>query len=111
MSKKGTSVFIFQRASAVLLAPLALWFLFGVVSHLGADYGQARAWLANPINGLLFGALIAIGAMHMRIGLMEVIHDYIHSWVKGVFLLTNWLIALGVIATVIWSIYNISFAG
>ncbi len=111
MSKKGTSTFVIQRATAVLLIPLAIWFLINIVAHIGADYSSARAWLEQPFNGSLLGAFIVIGAWHMRIGMMEIIADYIHSSIKSTLLLINWLVALSVIAAAAWSIYNISFAG
>ncbi len=111
MSQKGTSSFIIQRATAVIIIPPAIWFLVGMIAHLGADYNVARAWIARPVNGLLLGAFVIIGAWHMRIGMMEIIIDYIHSWAKSVLLFINWLVTLGVIAAAVWSIYIISFAG
>ncbi len=111
MSEKGTSSFVIQRATAVLLIPFAIWLLINIVGHIGADYESARAWLRNPIKGLLLGAFIIIGAWHMRIGMMEIIADYIHSSLKSAFLIINWLVAIGVIAAVAWSVFHISFAG
>ena len=111
MSHKGTSTFIVQRATAVVLIPLAVWFLFDLVSALTADYQTARAWLASPLNAIAIGAFVIIAALHMRIGMAEVIVDYIHSWLKDVLLFINWLVALIVIASVGWSIYTIAFAG
>ena len=111
MSQKGTSTFVFQRASAVLLLPLVVWFLFNVVGHAGDSYVDMRKWLSAPVNSLLLGALVVIGAFHMRIGMSEVIADYIHSWMKDVLHFMNWIVALGVAATAIWSVYTLSFAG
>ena len=111
MSKKGTSGFIIQRATAVLLIPLAAWLLFNLVSILGADQAGARAWLAQPLNGFFIGAFIIFGALHMRIGMMEIILDYIHSWAKDVMLFINWLVAITIIAATVWSVYTLSFAG
>ena len=111
MSEKGTSSFVIQRATAVFLIPLAIWFLINLVSHIGADYAAARAWLEQPVNGGLLAAFLIIGAWHMRIGMSEIIADYIYSSLKRVLLIINWLVSLGVIAAVAWSIYIISFAG
>ncbi|GJL90452.1 succinate dehydrogenase, hydrophobic membrane anchor protein [Hyphococcus sp.] len=112
MAHKGTSTFIIQRASAALLIPLAIWFLIGVVSHLGADYAGARAWLASsPLNAIALALFITIGAWHMRIGMKEIIADYIHGGWRGVLSILNWLAALSLIAGALWSIYNISFVG
>lgn len=110
MSKKGTSTFVLQRASAVLLIPIAVWLLINLVSALGADYAGARAWLGQSFNGALIGAFVVIGAMHMRIGMAEIIVDYIHSWAKDVLLIVNWLVSVGVIAVTIWAVYTLSFS-
>ncbi len=111
MSAKGTSVFIIQRASAVILVPLGVWFLVGVVSHLGADYATARAFVANPFNAVLLGAFLIVGVWHMRIGMAEIILDYIHSWLRDVLLFVNRLFALGLIVAAAWATYAILFAG
>lgn len=110
MSKKGTSTFVLQRASAVLLVPLAVWLLINIVSALGADYAGARAWFSQPLNGALIGAFVVIGAAHMRIGMAEIIVDYIHSWAKDVLLIVNWLVSIGVIAAALWAVYSLSFS-
>lgn len=111
MSHKGTSTFIMQRATAAVLIPLGAWFLIGVVSHLGADYEAARAWLAKPLNGVLLVLFIAAGAVHMRIGMAEIIADYIYSGLKSVLYLINWLVCIALIAGAVWAVYNISFTG
>lgn len=110
MSKKGTSTFVVQRASAVILIPFAIWLLFNIVSLLGSDYETARAQLSNPLNSLALGGFLIVAATHMRIGMMEIIVDYIHSGLRGVLLLVNWLFSLGVIAGVAWAVYALSFA-
>ncbi|MBI1391183.1 MAG: succinate dehydrogenase, hydrophobic membrane anchor protein [Alphaproteobacteria bacterium] len=79
MAKRPTSTFAAQRASAVLLIPLALWFLWSIAAHAGDDLAGAQAWLGHLHNKLLFGAFVAVGAFHGRIGLHEIIEDYIHG--------------------------------
>ncbi|GJL96037.1 MAG: succinate dehydrogenase, hydrophobic membrane anchor protein [Hyphococcus sp.] len=111
MSKKGTSNFVIQRATAVILAPLGLWFLFNLVAVLGADSQTATAFMKAPWNGILLGLFIVAGAWHMRLGMEEIIVDYIHSWLKDVLVFLNWLTTTGLMAASIWAIYNISFAG
>ena len=111
MSAKGTSNFIAQRATAVILLPLVIWFLWSVIAHASADYGEMRAWLAEIPTTLAFAALIVIGALHMRIGLGEVIEDYIHAGLKGVFMTLNWLAALAVAGGGVFAAYKLVFAG
>jgi len=109
MARKGTSTFVLQRTTAVFLLPLIIWFLWSVVAHASGTYDEAYAWAAKPLNALLLGAFVTIGAIHMRIGAMEVIEDYIHGALNSVLNLLNWAVAIGVIAITWWSLFNIAF--
>ncbi len=108
MTNKGTATFIAQRASAAFLVPLVVWFLWGAVAHAGSSYDEMRAWISAPVNAILMGLLILIGALHMRIGLNEIIDDYIGSGTRGVFKLLNLLASLGAAAAGLWSLYVLS---
>lgn len=111
MSKKHTSTFVLQRASAVVLIPLAIWFLISLVAHAGDSFVDMRVWLSKPTTSLPFAALIVIGAYHGRIGLEEVIVDYIQSWLKTVLIFLSWLVAAALMGVAVWSAYQLSFAG
>lgn len=108
MTHKGTRVFIVQRASAALLLPLVVWFLWSAVAHAGGSYEEMRAWIAAPVNAVFMGLFILIGALHMRIGLNEIIDDYVDSGTRGVFKLLNLLVSLGAAALGLWSLYVLS---
>lgn len=111
MSKKGTATAIALRATAVLLIVLGVWLLFHFVALMGADYDAARAWVAKPFNGGVLAAFIGIGAWHARMGMAEIIIDYVRDWPKDVLLFLNWLVAMGAIIVSLWAIYSLSFAG
>ena len=111
MSKKHTSTFVLQRASAVVLIPLAIWFLISLVAHAGDSFVDMRVWLSKPTTSLPFAALIVIGAYHGRIGLEEVTVDYIQSWLKTVLIFLSWLVAAALMGVAVWSAYQLSFAG
>ena len=111
MAHKGTSAFVIQRATAALIIPLAIWLLIAVVSHLGAGLEEARAWAAHWWNATLIALFVVIGAVHMRIGMGEIIADYIHGSLKGVLNAFNWVLSIGVIAGALWAVYTLSFAG
>lgn len=111
MTKKGTSSFIVQRLAAVLLFPLAVWFLFNVVSLAGSDYETARAWFSNPLNGCGFAAYMIIAAVHMRVGMMEIVLDYVSGCPRAVLLSVNRLLPAGIALLVLVSVYLLSFAG
>ena len=108
MTRKGTATFIAQRTSAVILLPLAVWFLAGVIAHTGSTYEEVRAWLATPLNAGLMGALILAGAFHMRIGANEIIDDYSPAGSRGLWKLLNLLAATGVAGISIYSLIAIA---
>lgn len=108
MSRKGTAAFIALRASAVLLLPPVVWFLWSAVAHAGASYAEMRDWIAAPRNALMMGALIVVGAFHMRIGMNEIIDDYAHGGLRGVWKFINFLVCLGAGLLGLWSLYVLS---
>lgn len=79
MAKRPTSTFAAQRASAVVLIPLALWFLWSLAAHAGADFTVTQNWLGQWWNKALFGLFVTAGVFHGRIGLHEIIADYLHG--------------------------------
>lgn len=84
----GTHHFWVQRASAVLLAPLTLWMVVRLASFLGsAQHAQAVSWLADPLHGMLMGALVLALTVHARAGLNTVIEDYVHAKATKIVLL------------------------
>lgn len=75
----GTGHFIAQRASAVILIPLVLYFLYAVVRLTGAEsYADVIAWFGNPFNAGAALMLIIIGFYHGALGVQVVIEDYVH---------------------------------
>lgn len=76
---RGTDTFWRQRVTAIANIPLVIFLVLSIVSHIGAGYGQVKAYLANPVVSVLMLALIICAAIHMRIGLREIIEDYVHA--------------------------------
>lgn len=108
MTHKGTATFIAQRTSAVILLPLAVWFLAGAIAHAGSTYEDMRAWLATPLNAVLMGALIVTGAFHMRIGVNEIIDDYSPAGARSMWKLLNLFVAVGTAALAVYSLITIA---
>jgi succinate dehydrogenase / fumarate reductase membrane anchor subunit len=111
MSAKGTSSFIAMRATSVLLLPFVIWFIWSVAAHAGDSYEEMRAWVAEPLTATVFAIFIAISAYHMRIGLNEVIEDYIHTNAKGVLMTINAVVAIGVAALGFYGAWLHAFKG
>ncbi|MBB4121372.1 succinate dehydrogenase, hydrophobic membrane anchor protein [Martelella radicis] len=78
-SKEGTEHFWMQRMTAVALVPLFIFFILFVIAHLGASYETVVGSLANPFISVLMGMMVIAGLIHMRIGMQEVIDDYVHN--------------------------------
>ena len=56
---------------------------------------RCRAYLACPLVALAFAALILSAAIHMRIGLKEIIEDYVHGGAKVIAILLATFFAVG----------------
>lgn len=78
-SKGGTHHFWVQRMTAVALVPLFIFFIVFVIAHVGASHEEVLASLANPFIAVLMGLMVIAGLFHMRIGMQEIIDDYVHA--------------------------------
>ena len=78
-ANRGTETFLRQRRTALANIPLVIFLILSIVSHIGADYGTVKAYFAQPVVAALMLALVISVAIHMRIGLKEIIEDYVHG--------------------------------
>jgi succinate dehydrogenase / fumarate reductase membrane anchor subunit len=53
--------------------------LFLIVRLAGADYLTVKTTLARPQNAIILLLLILSGIVHMRLGMQNIIEDYVHS--------------------------------
>ena len=77
-AKAGSLHFWHQRATAVVLLPLTLWFVWTVARFAGAELSEVRHFFANPFNAGLMLIFVLAGAYHMSLGVQVIIEDYIH---------------------------------
>jgi succinate dehydrogenase membrane anchor subunit len=109
-ARSGTEAFWRQRVTAVANVPLVIFLILAIVSHIGADYGTMQGFIAQPLVALAFLALIISAAIHMRIGLKEIVEDYVHgegSKVLAILLATFFAAGVGLASVV--AILKISF--
>ena len=78
-ARSGTTHWWRQRLTALALIPLIIWFVIGLVSHVGADHAAVVAWIAAPLNAALLVLLLTAGFWHVQLGGRVIIEDYIHG--------------------------------
>ncbi|HAH66755.1 MAG TPA: succinate dehydrogenase, hydrophobic membrane anchor protein [Rhizobiales bacterium] len=105
---RGTETFWRQRLTAVANVPLVLFLILSIVTHIGADYAEVRAYFARPLVALAMLALMLSAAVHMRIGLKEIIEDYVHGGAKVIAILLATFFAAGVGLACVLAILKIS---
>jgi succinate dehydrogenase / fumarate reductase membrane anchor subunit len=78
-AKSGLHHWKVERVTAIGLVPLSLWFVWAVLTHLGAPRDAMAAWAGTPLNAALLLALVALTFHHMQLGLQVVWEDYIRG--------------------------------
>ena len=68
-----------QRASALIIAPLIVWFLLSLISLSTGDYNSVINFFSKPLFVSLTIILLIAGFFHAKIGLSEIFEDYIHD--------------------------------
>ncbi|CBS87998.1 succinate dehydrogenase, hydrophobic membrane anchor protein [Azospirillum lipoferum] len=82
-AKHGTEHWWSQRLTAIALVPLTVWFVFGVIGHLGADHAAFVAWMKSPFSAVMMVLTAVVTFHHAQSGLQMVIEDYVHvEWQK-----------------------------
>jgi succinate dehydrogenase / fumarate reductase membrane anchor subunit len=76
-AKSGTQAWWMQRVTSIALLPLTIWLVFSLACMAGASFGEARAWVARPLNAALLLAFLAASFHHSAAGIREVIEDYV----------------------------------
>jgi succinate dehydrogenase / fumarate reductase membrane anchor subunit len=110
--KAATRHFIVQRISGALLAVYTIFFIWLVVSLAGAGRAEMVALIGNPFIAFLTGLMIVIVCVHMRIGMLEIIEDYVHDpRLNSLSLLLNNFFALAVALVAIAALVKLAFGG
>lgn len=76
---RGTGTFIRQRLTAITNIPLILFFIWLVVNLAGASRAEMAETFSNPFIAILTLLLLVSVLVHMRIGMGEIIEDYVHA--------------------------------
>jgi len=74
-----TRKWMLHRVSAIIVAPLFVWYYFSLISLSEKNYQGAIYFFENPLFKILTIALFFIGFFHAKISLSEIFEDYIHN--------------------------------
>lgn len=77
--KAATRHFIMQRLTGALNVLFMLFFIWLVVRLAGAGRAEMVSVIANPVIAIVTALLLVSITVHMRIGMLEVIEDYVHD--------------------------------
>ena len=111
-AKEGTDHWWGLRLTSLALVPLYLWFVYSVVTLIGASYGELKEWMAQPFNTVVLIALMIATFHHAYAGSQEIVEDYIsHKGFKLLKLAS--MKAVMLIATIVSvvSILKVAFVG
>ena len=78
-AREGTGSFWRIRVTSVALIPLSMFVVGWVLSLRGAGFAEVRASLSNPLIALVVALFLIISLDHMRLGMKEIIEDYVHE--------------------------------
>ncbi len=109
-ARAGTETFVTQRVTAIANVFLILFFMWLVVQIAGAGYQEAKEMLGRPFVSLGLLALVVSATIHMRIGMKEIIEDYVHGEpMKAGLLLLNAFFAILVATACALAVLKLSF--
>lgn len=110
-AKEGVSHWWSQRVTAVALAILTLWFVFGLIALPDFQHATVVAWIAVPFDSVMLLLLIGTAVYHSQLGVQVVIEDYVigHGLKIATMLLINF-IHVAVAALGIFAVLKIAFS-
>jgi len=99
---------ILQRISALLVAPLIVWFCVSLISLSTSSYEEVMNFFGNSMFSWLTIILLVAGFFHAKIGLNEIFEDYIENEkIKNIANLLTFLLSIIVpLITIILLLYK-----
>ncbi len=78
-AKHGVEHWWVQRLTAVALIPLGLWLVGSLLSQVGAEHAEFKAWIGTPGRAVAMILFLFAAFYHMKLGIQVIIEDYVHG--------------------------------
>ena len=106
---KASQKWLLQRITALIIAPIMVWFLISLISLSSKDYSSVINFFSKPLFLILTIILLIVGFFHAKIGLSEIFEDYIcNEKIKNVANLLVFLLGIIVpLITVVLLLYKL----
>ena len=100
----------FQKVSSLAMLFLVPWlYVYGLGDAGGKNYEQFTIWLQSPTNKIVLSLTIVFMMSHARLGLENIIEDYIHH--RLLFPFALYAVKLGCKFLMIFAIIGIFIGG
>ncbi|WP_029617458.1 succinate dehydrogenase, hydrophobic membrane anchor protein [Pseudorhizobium marinum] len=111
-AKSGTEHFWKVRTTSIALTPLLLFYVGFLVMYVGRPYAEVVGALSNPFIATINALTVIASVIHMRLGMEEVIQDYVHSeTMKMVAIMLNGFFSILIGGLCLFAVLKIAFAG
>jgi len=77
-AKSGSVYWWRERATALALIPLSIWFVVELLRLPFADYAEAVHWLSDIYTVAMMILLLVMTIYHAALGMQVIYEDYIH---------------------------------
>jgi len=107
---EGVDHWMAQKITAIVNAPIILWFVFSMINNTGKSYAEFTAWVAYPLHTILLLVMVISVFYHTKLGVQVITEDYISNKGFRLFKLIGqkiFFLVLGV--SCLYSILKIAF--
>jgi succinate dehydrogenase / fumarate reductase membrane anchor subunit len=109
-ARSGTEHFWIQRLTAVSNIPLVISFVIIVAALMGRNHAAVVQILGSPLVAIIMLLFMVSITIHMRIGMQEIIEDYVHhGLLKLSLLIANTFYAVVICLSSAFAILKLSF--
>ena len=105
-AKEGTHHWIVQRMTAVSNLLLGLWLFASLLLLPSLDHWAVTGWLAQPFVAIPMILFLVSVFSHLRIGLQELVGDYVHD--EGLKFVSLMLVNFYAIVGVVFGIFCVA---